>query len=193
MIRLSPRGLQVVRNGIPSPPPLWFFATLRTCEPPSSTPVRSTFLNPSSLCSIQQKDRQVPIYEDRNGERNVGRNPLAQCLEYAGWARLTNLDEVVRLYDGGLIERRGVEAFLKDWQDFTVTTIRRTIPSRPRLILIAREAAGRICFAKNARRSREKVRTVYPYFDDFFAAKNRFDPEHWLESNLTQRLQRTVR
>jgi hypothetical protein len=166
-------------------------------------------LNPSSLCSFQQKDRQMPIYEDRNGElvpftklnpgpdlyekeieqlvwkdleaftaeplfpvarqahipgggipdilaldatgrvvvievkRDVDRNQLAQCLEYAGWARLTNLDEIAGLYDAGVAEHRGVEAFFKDWQDFTETTTPRTIQSQPRLILIARDFHGR--------------------------------------------------
>src|ERR1019366_1692912 len=83
-------------------------------------------------------------------KRDVDRNHLAQCLEYAGWARLTNLDEVVGLYDAGINKHRGVEAFFKDWQDFTETTTPRTIQLQPRLIQIAREAGGRKYFAKVA-------------------------------------------
>ena len=126
-------------------------------------------------------------------KHGVDRNHLAQCLEYAGWARLTNLDEVAGLYDAGVIEHRGVEAFFKDWQDFTETKTPRTIQSQPRLILIAREAGGRKYFAKDARLSPAKVRTMYPHLDDFLAVKNRVDPEHRLESNLARRLQHTGR
>jgi hypothetical protein len=126
-------------------------------------------------------------------KRDVDRNHLAQCLEYAGWARLTNLDEVAGLYDAGVIEHRGVEAFFKDWQDFKETTTPRTIQSQPRLILIAREAGGRIYFTKDARLSPEKVRTMCPHLDDFHAVKNRVDPEHRLESNFARRLQHTGR
>ena len=76
-------------------------------------------------------------------KRDVDRNQLAQCLEYAGWARLTNLDEVASLYDAGSPERRGVEAFFRDWQVFTETSTPRTIQSQPRLFLIARDFHGR--------------------------------------------------
>jgi FAD/FMN-containing dehydrogenase len=211
------------------------------------------------LCSVHQKDRQVPINEDRNGElvpftrlnpapdlyereierlvlkdletfsakplfpvarqahilgggvpdilalnttgrvvvievkRDVDRNHLVQCLEYEGWARLTNLDEVAGLYDVGVTEHIGVEAFFKGWQDFTETTTQRTIQSQLRLILIAREAGGRIYFAKDARLSPEKMRTMHPHLDDFLAVKNRADPEHRLESNLARCLQHTGR
>ena len=34
-------------------------------------------------------------------KRDVDRNQLAQCLEYAGWARSTSLDELANLYHGG--------------------------------------------------------------------------------------------
>lgn len=126
-------------------------------------------------------------------KRDVDRNDLAQCLEYAGWTRLTTLDEVVGLYDAGVIEHHGVEAFFKGWQDFTGTTTQRKIQLQPRLTLIAREAGGRICSAKDAQRSPEKVRTTYPHPDDLLSVKSRVDSEHRLESNFARRLQHTVR
>ncbi|MGI8948839.1 MAG: hypothetical protein ACR2FV_12880 [Ornithinimicrobium sp.] len=76
-------------------------------------------------------------------KRDVDRGQLAQCLEYAGWARLTNLDEVAGLYDGGRPGHRGVEAFFRDWQDFTETTTPVTITPQPRLYLVARDFEGR--------------------------------------------------
>ena len=78
-------------------------------------------------------------------KRDIDRAQLAQCLEYAGWARLTSLDEIASLYkrtDQGL-EHQGVEAFFRDWQDFTETTTPITINPQPRLFLIAREFEGR--------------------------------------------------
>src|SRR5262245_18411150 len=36
-------------------------------------------------------------------KRDIDRGQLAQSLEYAGWARLTNLDEISGLYDRGSI------------------------------------------------------------------------------------------
>ncbi len=76
-------------------------------------------------------------------KRDVDRGQLAQCLEYAGWARLTNLDEVASVYDGGRPGHRGVEAFFRDWQDFTETATPVTITPQPRLYLIARDFEGR--------------------------------------------------
>lgn len=75
-------------------------------------------------------------------KRDVDRGQLAQCLEYAGWARLTHLDEISRLYDRGT-GRRGPEAFFRDWQDFTESTTPVTINPQPRLYLIARDFEGR--------------------------------------------------
>lgn len=78
-------------------------------------------------------------------KRDIDRSQLAQCLEYAGWARLTNLDEIASLYnraDKGH-EHRGVEGFFRDWQDFTETTTPVTINPQPRLFLIARDFEGR--------------------------------------------------
>lgn len=76
-------------------------------------------------------------------KRDVDRGQLAQCLEYAGWARLTNLDEVAGLYNAGSPQHRGVEAFFRDWQDFTETTTPVTINPHPRLYLVARDFEGR--------------------------------------------------
>jgi len=42
---------------------------------------------------------------------------------------------------------------------------------------------------KYARPLPKKVRTMYPYLDDFLAVKNLVDLEHGLESNLARRLQ----
>lgn len=64
---------------------------------------------------------------------------LAQCLEYAGWARLTNLDEIASLYNSGSSEHKGVEAFFQDWQDFTETSTPLTINPQPRVCLVARD------------------------------------------------------
>jgi hypothetical protein len=57
-----------------------------------------------------EKSGRVVIFEIK---RDVDRRQLAQCLEYAGWARTTSLDELAALYHGG------EEAFWTDWQDFT--------------------------------------------------------------------------
>jgi hypothetical protein len=70
-------------------------------------------------------------------KRNVDRGQLAQCLEYAGWARTTNLDEISTLYHTGPGE------FFRDWQEFTGTSTPVIINSSPRLILVARDFHGR--------------------------------------------------
>ncbi len=41
----------------------------------------------------------------------------AQCLEHAGWARTTNLDELAGLYHAGS------DKFWSDWQDFTESSV----------------------------------------------------------------------
>lgn len=76
-------------------------------------------------------------------KRDIDRGQLAQCLEYAGWARLTNLDEISSLYAGGGLDHRGAAAFFRDWQDFTESTTPVTINPQPRLYLIARDFEGR--------------------------------------------------
>jgi len=52
-------------------------------------------------------------------KRDIDRGQLAQCLEYAGWARRTNLDELAGLY------QTGPEKLFHDWQ---------SSPARPRLL-----------------------------------------------------------
>src|SRR5665213_1393358 len=66
-------------------------------------------------------------------KREVDRSQLAQCLEYAGWARTTNLDEVAGLY------HRDVPRFWSEWQQFTGTTEPQRVTRSPRLILVARD------------------------------------------------------
>ena len=56
------------------------------------------------------RDARVVVIEVK---RDVDRSQLAQCLEYAGWARRTNLDELAQMY------RHGAERFFSDWQMFT--------------------------------------------------------------------------
>ena len=64
-------------------------------------------------------------------KRDVDRSQLAQTLEYAGWARQTNLDEIAGLYHGG------EASFWGDWMDFTDTSTPRTLTPDPKLFLVA--------------------------------------------------------
>lgn len=66
-------------------------------------------------------------------KRDVDRRQLAQCLEYAGWAHNTNLDEIAGLFHGG------TEAFFSAWSEFTDTTSPRLIRRPPELVLVARD------------------------------------------------------
>lgn len=70
-------------------------------------------------------------------KRDVDRNQLAQCLEYAGWARSTSLDELANLYHGG------ADAFFSAWQEFTQTPSPLLLRRPPMLILAARDFHGR--------------------------------------------------
>lgn len=70
-------------------------------------------------------------------KRDVDRGQLAQCLEYAGWARTTNLDELASLYHDG------PDSFFSDWQEFTGTAVPVRIRRSPRLVLVARDFHGR--------------------------------------------------
>lgn len=70
-------------------------------------------------------------------KRDVDRGQLAQCLEYAGWARSTSLDELAGLYHGG------PEDFFGAWQEFTQTLSPVLVQRPPRVILVAREFHGR--------------------------------------------------
>ena len=84
------------------------------------------------------------IAMDRSGrvvvfevKRDIDRNQLAQCLEYAGWARATNLDELAGLYS------HGEDAFWPAWQEFTDSDTPVVVNPIPRLVLIAREFQAR--------------------------------------------------
>lgn len=70
-------------------------------------------------------------------KRDVDRSQLAQCLEYAGWARSTNLDELSGLYHDGPDE------FFRGWLDFTGSTALQVVNPSPRLFLVARTFHGR--------------------------------------------------
>lgn len=69
-------------------------------------------------------------------KRDISRRQLAQCLEYAGWARTTNLQELAGLYHGGH------EAFFSAWQEFTESEAPTPVRS-VRLVLVARDFHGR--------------------------------------------------
>lgn len=66
-------------------------------------------------------------------KRDIDRRQLAQCLEYAGWARQTSLDEVARMFHGGTDE------FFVSWSEFTETSGPRLIRQPPQLVLVARD------------------------------------------------------
>jgi len=66
-------------------------------------------------------------------KRDVDRRQLAQCLEYAGWARNTNLDEIAGLFHDGADE------FFAAWTEFTGTTAPLRIERPPQLVLVARD------------------------------------------------------
>jgi hypothetical protein len=66
-------------------------------------------------------------------KRDVDRRQLAQCLEYAGWARDASLDEIAGLF------HEGAEAFFAAWTEFTGTSSPRLIRRPPELVLVARD------------------------------------------------------
>jgi hypothetical protein len=66
-------------------------------------------------------------------KRSIERTQLAQCLEYAGWARRTSLDTLCRIYHGG------ADRFFLDWQEFTGTGTPLTVEPSPVLVLVAQE------------------------------------------------------
>jgi hypothetical protein len=70
-------------------------------------------------------------------KREFDRAQLAQCLEYAGWARRTNLDELAQMY------RDGAERFFADWQEFTESESPVIVNPSPRLVLLAGSFHGR--------------------------------------------------
>jgi hypothetical protein len=74
-------------------------------------------------------------------KRDVDRSQLAQCLEYAGWARRTSLDELAGLY------HRGSNSFFADWQQFTDSSVPVVVGRYPKLVLAARDFHGRTASA----------------------------------------------
>ena len=74
-------------------------------------------------------------------KRDIDRSQLAQCLEYVGWARGTNLDELSSLYHAGS------DAFFSDWQDFTDSPVPVLVGRFPKLVLAARDFHGRTASA----------------------------------------------
>lgn len=80
------------------------------------------------------RDARVVVIEVK---RDIDRSQLAQCLEYAGWARTTNLDELAGMY------YRGAYEFFADWQEFTESASPTPIRRAPQLVLVARDFHGR--------------------------------------------------
>jgi len=76
------------------------------------------------------QDGRVVVIEIK---RAVERRQLAQCLEYAGWAKATNLDELAGMYHGG------PQQFFDDWQEFTDSAHLQLVNPYPRLALFARD------------------------------------------------------
>lgn len=93
-------------------------------------PIRGGFPDILAL----DRDAKVVVIEIK---RDVDRSQLAQCLEYAGWARTTSLDELAGLY------YRGANEFFADWQEFTGTDAPVRVRRSPRLLLVARDFHGR--------------------------------------------------
>src|SRR4051794_14815589 len=80
------------------------------------------------------RDARVVVIEVK---RDFDRNQLAQCLEYAGWARKTNLDELAQMY------RHGAQRFFSGWQVFTESDVPAIVNPVRRLILLAGSFHGR--------------------------------------------------
>jgi hypothetical protein len=89
-------------------------------------------------------------------KRDVDRGQLAQCLEYAGWARTTSLDELAGLY------APGPAAFFQDWQQFTDSTTPMVLMPSPRLVLVAHDFHGRTRSALDFLQENHLPITVYP-------------------------------
>lgn len=70
-------------------------------------------------------------------KRDIDRRQLAQCLEYAGWARSTSLDELAGMFHDG------ADAFFSAWVEFTETDSPRLVQRPPQLVLVARDFDGR--------------------------------------------------
>lgn len=80
------------------------------------------------------RDGHVVVIEIK---RDIERKQLAQCLEYAGWARSANLDELAGLYPDGESE------FFGAWMEFTDTPSPMIIQRPPRVVLVARDFDSR--------------------------------------------------
>lgn len=85
------------------------------------------------IIALDQSARVVVI----EVKRDIDRAQLAQCLEYAGWARRTNLDELASIYHGGQAR------FFEDWQVFTELDTLSVVNRSPRIVLVAREVHDR--------------------------------------------------
>jgi hypothetical protein len=70
-------------------------------------------------------------------KRDIERRQLAQCLEYAGWARTASLDELAGMYHAG------PDAFFAGWGQFTESASPVRIRRSPELVLVARDFHGR--------------------------------------------------
>jgi len=66
-------------------------------------------------------------------KRDIDRSQLAQCLEYAGWARSTNLDELAGIFF------LGPQAFFAAWMEFTESAAPQLVSRAPQLTLVARD------------------------------------------------------
>lgn len=118
-------------------------------------------------------------------KRDIDRGQLAQVLEYAGWARLTSLDEIARLYKLNA-EHAGPDRFFQDWTEFTESSTPVTIQSPPALILIAREFRGATRSAVGYLEETGVPITVTPvtvYVDPDGARVLHVDAEHDLAGN----------
>lgn len=66
-------------------------------------------------------------------KRDIDRRQLAQCLEYAGWARNAALDELAGLF------HEGSDEFFAQWIEFTETASPVIVKRPPRVVLVARD------------------------------------------------------
>lgn len=85
------------------------------------------------LIALDESGRLV-VFEVK---RAIERSQLAQCLEYAGWARGTNLDELSALF------HRGSDAFFAEWQEFTGGATPVIVNPAPILVLVAQDFDAR--------------------------------------------------
>jgi hypothetical protein len=72
-----------------------------------------------------------------HARRQIDRTGLAECLEYAGWARAASMDELAALY------WRGESEFWGDWQGFLGHAAARQLKPTPRLFLATGDFTSR--------------------------------------------------